>query len=68
MRVSAATGVVDLEVLNDFFLRVFDRASSGLSPVGRWQQSTNGDGKAGGDGQLGFAGTLMAGITGAAAV
>ena len=56
MRVSAATGVVDLEALNDFFLRVFDRATSGHSPVRRWQPPTTaGDGKAGGGGMRGAA-------------
>ena len=56
MRVSAATGVVDLEALNDFFLRVFDRATSGHSPVRRWQPPiTAGDGKAGGGGMRGAA-------------
>lgn len=43
---SAATGAVDFELLNDFFNRVLDRALSGGSPLRRWQPPTKtGDGK-----------------------
>ena len=66
MRVSAATGAVDFEVLNEFFQRVFDRASCGRSPVRRWQPTNEvGDasGHDDGDSTLGLLGTLMAGVS-----
>jgi len=66
MRVSAATGVVDLAVLNDFFQRVLDRASSGRSPVRRWQSGTKADdvsGRHDSSSTLGLLGTLMAGVS-----
>lgn len=71
MRVSAATGAVDFDVLNDFFQRVFDRASSGRSPVSRWQPSTKADAVSGrddGGSTLGLLGSLMAGVTSASSL
>ena len=70
MRVSAATGVVDFEVLNEFLNRVIDRASSGRSPVRRWQPPARADdASSGGEGSsaIGFIGAVVAGMTGASA-
>ena len=71
MRVSAATGVVDFEVLNEFLNRVIDRASSGRSPVRRWQPPARADdsnsGGSEGRSAIGFIGAVVAGMTGASA-
>ena len=67
---SAATDVVDYEVLNEFLNRVIDRASSGRSPVRRWQPPARADDStSGSEGRsaIDFIGAVVAGMTGASA-